>query len=306
LPGITTLVANRWYHAAFVYDYSTSVQSIYLNGFLEGNRTSSHYQGNSGPITIGNAKDPLDNVFDGYVDQVLLVTRAKSASEILCDATVVCYYPFDSNSSDDFGSLGLNGSAIGLSFVPGMGRINDGISFTSMNSYFFSGGMTSLGTTNGSYSLAVWIKPTSVTNGIITYVSKCDNNCASNWCMPFIGFTSTGQIAIQSWSAANNGTIVILTGPNIMTNLWTHVAYTYSLANGMRLYLNGLLYSTSSVFTYLADNSPAYIYLGSFPLATCGVTSSVISTIQFYGFLDEFYLFSRELTAADVSNLANP
>jgi hypothetical protein len=201
----------------------------------------------------------------------------------------------------------LNGSAIGLSFALGMGRVNDGISFTSTNSYFYSRGLTSLGTTNGSYSLAVWIKPTSVTNGIIIYVSKCNYNCTLNWCMPFIGFTSTGQIAIQSWSAAvSNGTIVTLTGPNLMTNLWTHVAYTYSLANGMRLYLNGLLYSTSSAFTYLADNSPAYIYLGGFPLATCGVTSSVLSTAQFYGFMDEFYLFSRELTAADVSNLANP
>jgi hypothetical protein len=79
--------------------------------------------------------------------------------------------------------------------------------------------------------------------------------------MPFIGFTSIGQIAIQSWSAANNGTIVIRTGPNIMKNLWTHVAYTYNTANGMRLYLNGLLYSTSSSFIYLADNSPAYILL---------------------------------------------
>jgi hypothetical protein len=84
--------------------------------------------------------------------------------------------------------------------------------------------MTSLGTTNGSYSLAVWIKSTSVTNGIITYVSKGNNNCASNWCMPFIGLTSTGQIEIQSWSAANNGTIVILTGPNIIQSCEWHVS----------------------------------------------------------------------------------
>jgi hypothetical protein len=124
--------------------------------------------------------------------------------------------------------------------------------------------------------------------------------------MPFIGFISTSQIAIQSWSSLNGSTIVVLTGPNIVTNSWTHVVHTYSPVNGTRLYLNGLLYSASSAFTYLASNAPNYIYAGSFSLATCGVVSSVTSTKQFYGLLNEFYLFSREITVAEVSNLANP
>ena len=306
MAGTTNLAVNKWYHVAFVYDYSTSIQYLYLNGFLQGSQTSGLYLGNAGPITIGSIRNPTDYIFNGYLDQVSLVSRAKTASEVLFDATVVCYYPFDSNSSDDSGPLGLNGSTIGLSFAPGMGRVQDGILFTTIGSYFLSGGMTLLGTTNELYSLAVWIKPTSVTTGIITYVSKCNNNCASNWCMPFMGFTSTGQIAIQSWSAVNNGTIVILTGPSIVPNIWTHVVYTYSPANGMSLYLNGLLYGASGAFTYSASNSPNHLYLGSFPLATCAAVSSVISAGQLYGFLDEFYLFSREITAADVSSLANP
>ena len=305
LPGITTITANRWHHAAFVYDYSTSRQTLYLNGLLEGNRTSGFYQGISGPITIGSIKNNLFFPFNGYVDQVSLVTRAKTASEILFDATVVCYYSFDSGSVYDSGSLSLNGSIAGASFT-NQGRVNDALLFTSTNSYLMSGGMTMLGTTNRAYSFAVWIKATSVINGVIVYVSKCDTNCASNWCMPFMGLTATGQIAIQSWSATSGGTIVILTGPTIMTNTWIHVAYTYSSTNGMRLYLNGLLYSTSSAFTYLPSNSPNYIYLGSFPLSTCSAASSVISTDQFYGLMDEFYLFSREISAADVSGLANP
>jgi len=52
-----------------------------------------------------------------------------------------------------------------------MERVSDGISLTSINSYFLSVEMTFLGTTNESYSLAVWIKQTSVTNGGITYGS---------------------------------------------------------------------------------------------------------------------------------------
>ena len=305
LAGTTIIAVNRWYHVAFVYDYTTSRQSLYLNGILEGSRISGPYQGTTGPITIGLIKNSGDYPFNGYIDQVSLVTRAKSANEVLFDATVVCYYSFDSSSLYDYGPLGLNGSVTSVSFVS-MGRVNDAISFTSNNSYFLSGGMTLLGTTSGSYSFAAWIKPTSVTRGVIVYVSKCDTNCASNWCMPFMGFTSTGQIAIQSWSAASGGTLVLLTGPTIVTDTWMHVAHTYSPTNGMRLYLNGLFYSASSAFSYSPGNSPSYIYLGSFPLSTCSAVSSVISTEQFYGLMDEFYLFSREISAADVSRLANP
>jgi hypothetical protein len=60
----------------------------------------------------------------------------------------------------------------GLSLASSMKRVNDGISLTSINSYFLSIEMTLLGTTYESYSLAVWIKQTSITNGVITYVSK--------------------------------------------------------------------------------------------------------------------------------------
>ena len=53
LTASTIVKINTWYHAAFVYDYSLSVQKIYLNGQLDGNRSSSAYQGTSGPILIG-------------------------------------------------------------------------------------------------------------------------------------------------------------------------------------------------------------------------------------------------------------
>jgi hypothetical protein len=61
-------------------------------------------------ITIDAIKNHWDYCFDSYIDQVLLVTRAKIASEVLYDVTTVCYYSFDSNSFYDFGALGLNGS----------------------------------------------------------------------------------------------------------------------------------------------------------------------------------------------------
>ena len=38
LQGITRLQLDTWFHAAFVFDYPTRIQSIYINGILESNR----------------------------------------------------------------------------------------------------------------------------------------------------------------------------------------------------------------------------------------------------------------------------
>ena len=64
LPGSTYLTTNKWYHAAFVYDYSLSTQYIYLNGYLDSNRASSSYKGMSGSITIGMTQQ--DSVHQFY------------------------------------------------------------------------------------------------------------------------------------------------------------------------------------------------------------------------------------------------
>jgi hypothetical protein len=303
LTGTTILSTNRWYHVAFVYDYSTSTQYLYLNGLLEGSGSSGTYQGASRDMIIGAVyTDPTD-FFSGYMDQVSLITSVKTATEILYDATFVCYFSFDTTSYADSGPWNFSGTAIGLTPAIGTGRINDAVSFPSANTYFTFGGLNLLGTSNQSYSMALWIQPTSVTGGTIVYVSKCNTNCASNWCMPFIGFTSTGQIVTQSWSA---GTLVTLTGPTVFVNVWTHIVYTYSSTNGMRLYLNGLLFQQSSIFSYLGSGTSNFIYIGSFPLTSCTQTVGIISGSQYYGIIDEYYVYARELTAAEVTALANP
>jgi hypothetical protein len=110
---------------------------------------------------------------------------------------------------------------------------------------------------------------------------------------------------MQSWSNVINSTLVSLTGPVLSINVWTHVVQTYSPNNGMYLYVNGLLFNQSNIFTYAASSSSDYIYLGMFSLQTC-VRYNVIAIGQYSGLLDEFRLFSREITASEVYALANP
>jgi hypothetical protein len=67
LLGSTTIQINTWYHVAFVYDLPSSTQKIYLNGKLDGNRSSFPYQGTSGSIVIGKTEQILNypNYFSG-------------------------------------------------------------------------------------------------------------------------------------------------------------------------------------------------------------------------------------------------
>jgi hypothetical protein len=60
--------------------------------------------------------------------------QAKNASEILDDATLVCWYSFDISSQNDSGPLRLIGTVVNISFVNG--RVNQAIKFDSNSSYY--------------------------------------------------------------------------------------------------------------------------------------------------------------------------
>jgi hypothetical protein len=85
-------------------------------------------------------------------------------------------------------------------------------------------------------------------------------NYSSYWCLAFIEFTSSGQIAIQSWSGS-------------YTKQWNAVS--------------------------------DYLYLGSLLWPIC-VGTNVITHGQYSGLLDEFSLFTRDLTSVEVYQLVNP
>lgn len=273
-----------------------------MNGYLEGSRVSNKYQAENQPMIIGATGTGPTSFFSGWIERVSIATIVKSASEIFYTATFVCHYSFDIPPYTNTGPWNLTSSSTGLMAAVGTGRVNDAVSLTSVNTFFLTYGLSVLGSTNQAYSMALWIKPTSVSGGSILYTSRCNTNCASNWCMPFIGFTPAGRIVLQSWG----GSMISLTGPTLFANVWTHIVYVYSPTNGLLLYLNGILFQQSSVFSYLGSGSANYIYFGSFPLTTCSQTAGVISATQYYGILDEFYLFARELTATEVNKLANP
>jgi hypothetical protein len=137
LSGSQTLTAFNWYHIAFVYNYQTQQQILYLNGVQDTIKSNAQpYQGTNGSIQIGSTQVfATTNYFNGFIDNLKVTTRAKSSTEILIDASLIAYYSFDlPYPSNNNGPNGLNGTLVNTVTVTG--RVNQAMRFTGISSYF--------------------------------------------------------------------------------------------------------------------------------------------------------------------------
>ncbi|CAF3722451.1 unnamed protein product [Rotaria sp. Silwood1] len=303
LSGSTTFLTSNWYHIAFVYNYDTRQQILYVNGIQDTIKSNTQpYQGQNGSIQIGSTQVySTMNFFQGYIDNVALTTRAKSSVEILRDASLMAYYSFDSpNPNVDSGPNGLDGTSNNI--VSATGRVNEAMRFLgSSSSYFRAYGFyqISVDVVNAKpFSIAMWINPSSVNN--IAIIQMFWSLGSTSNCDILLGISSsnlfTGQIFVH-----NTGSTAYLTGPFVTQNTWTHVSLTYSTGNGYTLYINGVLFGSTGTVSYTSSGTLANLYIG-YPY-TCS-SSSVNGYYQ--GYIDELYIYNRELSQADVTSLANP
>lgn len=289
-PVLTTLSCFSSIQRAFLY-------------FLDAvHNNSSPCQITAGIQTIGCSPNFLDGFFDGYIDQLtILFNQAKTAEQILADATLVAYYSMDclSYTSWDSGPNLIDGLTYGLNSGEG-GRVGQSYLFNSNFSYFQTTGLVLLGQSYSPFSFAMWLRPLVITSGTIVHVSG--DTVGTSWCVKTIGFSSMGNVTVGTVSSSG---FVQVTGPVVTIGEWVHIVQTYSPTNGMRLYVNGLLYGQSGAFVYAASSLPMTVTLGQH-LNGGYCASGGINGSQYYGEIDEFYIFSRELSQVDVTTLANP
>jgi hypothetical protein len=249
-----------------------------------------------------------NNFFQGYFDQMSLVSYCKTTSQILDDATHVVYYKFDTppGLTSDSGPLIINGVGIGVSLSISPAKANESLYFPTGTNYFQFQGLTYFGNHGWPYSISLWIYPLSSSGGTIVQASGgygTDGVGTTGWCIPMLGFSSSGVLYAQSTNSISS--VMSLTGPTIALSNWTYVAITYSSTNGLRLYINSILRNSTAAFTFISSGSPNTITLGN---GLSGVNSiycpqgSIIST-QYQGYIDSFNLYSRELNATDITSL---
>ncbi|CAF0977161.1 unnamed protein product [Rotaria sordida] len=257
---------------------------------------------NVGSCTIGgNAETEV--YYSGYLDHLSVTMRVKTACEILQDATLVVYYPFE-NSIIDQGPNFIMGtlSNSGTTYVSGyVGSY--ALQLSTTGAYFQVPSLTGLGTSNQGFSIALWVKPSAI-SGPLVHVSSTTTGYGS-WCVPFLGFSSSGQIVANIWTSS--GTIVSATGPVLQTTpFWTHIVQTWSTINGLRLYVNGYSYvNITSATSYAASGVQNYLTLGTALNGAACAAGSIQSSGQYLGAIDDFRLYSRELSASEVCQLVS-
>lgn len=173
------LTDNTWYHAAFVYDINIRQQLIYIDGLFDiaSSVGSGPYLGTSGAITIGGA-DIYGGLgipyLTGAIDHLTVTTRAKTACEILNDATLAAYFPFDGTLTDA-GPNSLSVTSSGATFSSGY--INQATYLSGANSYIQISGLTGLGRSSYPFSIAFWLYP--IVPGVLAHISAAASGMRS-------------------------------------------------------------------------------------------------------------------------------
>jgi hypothetical protein len=220
---------------------------------------------------------------------------------VLSDATLTVAYSFADNLLDN-GPLGINGTGTSIQYTIS-GRVGPGLILAVSPSYVQATGLVYLGTDEHPYSFSIWVKPTMINGGTIIHVSSGTSTIP--WSMPVLGLTSAGNVGVQGCSTTSN--TVSLIGPVLSPGMWTHLVVTYDSSSQLRLWVNGTQYAASpGSFISSTIDAPVTVTLGASVGNISNCSLGVITMGQYSGFIDEFQLFSRELSAADVLSLASP
>lgn len=231
------------------------------------------------------------------MDQLTISNRVKPSCEILDDATLATYYNFDSNPIlTDSGPNSLSSTSVSVNFVSS-GHISDAIEFNNSTSSLQIGGLTGLGVSNKPFSISLWIRPYGML-GTIVFVSQAP--VGSTWCASFIGFGVSGAIVAQLWNGAIRA---VLSPTNITYSVWHHIVETWSPTNGLRLYVDNILVASDpAIITYTASSASNYVTLANRPNNSCAL-GAVGTQGRFFGDIDDFRVYSREITIDDVCAL---
>lgn len=237
------------------------------------------------------------------MDLMTVSNRAKSSCEILEIATLVAHFKFDTGLFlKDSGPNGLDATTQLTSSVPS-GRFSQGITFNGSSCYFQMGGFTSLAISNNPFSISLWLRPISL-QGIVLHVSASSTGFGYAWCLSFLGFDVNGSFLAQIYNGSADVSVVDPTF-SVSTSVWSHVVQTWSTTNGLRLYVNNVLVASrlNSAMTFSSSFSPMFLTLGNALGGTGNCDPNIPNQVPYRGDMDDFRVYSRELSASDVCAL---
>jgi hypothetical protein len=124
------------------------------------------------------------------------------------------------------------------------------------------------------------------------------------FCVPLLGHDTGGHLVAQVNVAPDPKAFLTATGPTLPRRAWSHVAVTWSAADGVRLYVDGAPAAAAKPASEaerhrFAPGSPMYLFFGSDVGGHCW--TSTLEHGDTSGVLDEIHVFDYALTPAEVA-----
>ena len=294
------IVANTWYHVAFVRDGNTTRQ--YINGVQNGtgNVTGFTVRTSTGTLNVGNLYVGSTGDVKGYISNFRLVngtclypsgttftppTTPLTAVTNTALLTLQTNVPQNNNqffdtSTNNF-TVTRNGNTTQGSFNPFVSTYPYAVATNGGSAYFDGTGdyltvpdnaAFTLGTND--FTIECWIYP--ATSGSTQYIS---GQCSSAGASPSfaLAMLSTGRI---QGSVYAGGSVYNIQGTTVCSiNTWAHVAFVRN-GNAFRLYVNGVQENTATYSITLQD-SPHLFGVGS---------NGAFTTFTWNGYISNFRL----------------
>jgi len=336
---IPSYVTNTWFHVVVTANNTVEngfSNAIYINGSLAGyntymdniryHSTINHYP-SIGAMYYGSSPT-ISNPFNGKIDAVNIWNRKLTSTEIteLYNAGTGKQYPYvvgapsslltnlyaiykgENNANDLLGNY--NGTAVGgLTYTAG--KSGNAFTFNGTNAY------VSLPTNQfnftGDFTISAWVNISGLYIGSNVIHLMTNLNCDGAWFQNLKGiwFQIAGQtlaLSLFNSGTANDVTWNDTTGSIIKAGSgWFHVVATRKGGTGSKIYLNGVL-KNSNTNTLDANFHTNYQtpVIGNNRILN---RSGAVATSDVYApngvLIDEYNVWTKELTSTDVTTLYN-
>jgi len=316
-----TITVNTWYHCVAMRTGNAGTLSLYVNGQLAASTTAGTLPvGTILNIGVSTMASLSARSFAGYIDDFRIYNRVLSPSEILAlynytnpipatpyittpslSTGLITHLPFDGGLTETSGTVTvaptLSGSTqANASYVTG----KTGTSCLFLNNTMGGNHLCQVDVlpTTAIYALstitvAFWamaLTTTSSGQGYMFNIGATLNGATAYSGMALL--TTASNTVSMYMNTANNAWAIVGAATTMLPGMWYHLAVTYNGANAY-LYINGS--STPSISGALtgAIANGAALRLGDI-LATSYLTQS------FAGYLDDFRVYNRVLSAAEI------
>jgi hypothetical protein len=197
---------------------------------------------------------------------------------------IVSYYKFEDNSNDAVGSN--NGTDTTVTYSAANGFIGHGVGFTGLTNSHIS-----VGTINPpAVTYAGWVKVASFDSNYQAIVSI---STGSIYCELYT--LTNGKLAMYISATGGNLSYDGTGSHTLLTGTWYHVALTYDSVHGLVGYVNGVSDGTAAANgTIKSPSNP--LWFGADPDTP---------RRWWHGAIDEFGIWSRAITPAEVLQLYN-